>query len=248
MEKAELEGRVALVTGAGKGLGQAIAQALAGQGASVACQDVTPVNVEETVRRIRSQGGVARDYIFALTKKMPVQALIEQVVSDWGSLDILVNNFRVKPRADLLKMDEWDWHQALDVNLGGAFLSMQSAARVMQDLGGGVIVNLAALPGGDSVEAGFSAYYASMAGIIELTRQVGRELQAAGIRVNAVASRGVDDISATPGSMEGFPGRDDSIELDLQSRIVAAALDLCLPGRTHPTGEVIVVEAVEGEG
>ncbi len=189
MLTAQLDGRVALVTGAGRGIGRAIAEALAEGGASVACQDTTPINLDETVARISAKGGRARDYIFDLAKKMPVQAMIEQVIADWGSLDILVNNLRVKPRIPVLKMDEWDWHRTIDINLGGPFFTMQSAGRVMQDLGGGVIINIAALPGIEAAEAGLAAYHASMGGLIELTRTAARELEAHHVRVNAITSR-----------------------------------------------------------
>jgi 3-oxoacyl-[acyl-carrier protein] reductase len=118
--------------------------------------------------------------------KMPVQAMIEQVRADWGSLDILVNNAGVEPHASILEMDEWDWRRTIDVNLSGPFFTIQSAARVMRQQGGGVIVNIASIAGRAHGLRERAAYVASKTGLIGLTREAARELAACNIRVNAV--------------------------------------------------------------
>jgi NAD(P)-dependent dehydrogenase (short-subunit alcohol dehydrogenase family) len=183
----EFQNKVVLVTGAGRGTGRAIAAGFAAQGAIVAANDLTPINLDETVEQITHNGGRARDYVFDVAKKMPVQAMIEQIRADWGGLDILINNAGVEPRATLLKMDEWDWRRTIDVNLTGAFFTMQSAGRVMREQGhGGAIVNIASSGVRAHNLKDHSAYLASKTGLIGLTREAARELADYHIRVNAV--------------------------------------------------------------
>ncbi|HEX9028434.1 MAG TPA: SDR family NAD(P)-dependent oxidoreductase, partial [Anaerolineales bacterium] len=129
----EFADQVVLVTGAGRGIGRAIAEGFAAQGAILALDDVSPVNLDETLRRIRASGGKAQDYVFDVAKKMPVQGMIETILQDWGRIDILINNAGVEPHASILEMDEWDWHRTLDVNLSGPFFTMQSAGRLMRE-------------------------------------------------------------------------------------------------------------------
>ena len=112
---AHLEGKVVLVTGAGRGVGRVVAQGFARRGAIVAANDITPVNLDGTIADIQAEGGRARDYIYDVAKSMPVRALVNQVVVDWGRIDVLVNCARVEPHAPVLGMDEWDWQRTLDV-------------------------------------------------------------------------------------------------------------------------------------
>jgi gluconate 5-dehydrogenase len=182
----EFQDKVVLVTGAGRGIGRAIAEAFAAQGARVAANDVSPVNLDETVSRITAAGGSCKDFVFDVAGKMPVQAMIEQIREVWERIDILVNNAGVEPHATILEIDEWDWRRTLDVNLSGPFFTMQSVGRVMRDQGGGVIVNIASIAGRAHGLKDRSAYVASKMGLIGLTREAARELAAYNIRVNAV--------------------------------------------------------------
>ena len=182
----EFQDKVVLVTGAGRGIGRAIAEAFAAQGARVAANDVSPVNLDETVSRITAAGGSCKDFVFDVAGKMPVQAMIEQIREVWERIDILVNNAGVEPHASILEIDEWDWRRTLDVNLSGPFFTMQSVGRVMRDQGGGVIVNIASIAGRAHGLKDRSAYVASKMGLIGLTREAARELAAYNIRVNAV--------------------------------------------------------------
>ncbi len=181
----KFENKVVLITGAGKGSGRALVEAFAEHGAIIAANDISPINVEEVVERIISRGGKAKAYVEDIAKKVGVQAVVNSVEDDFGRIDILVNHAAVEPHGPLLKMDEWDWHRTLDVNLTGAFLMTQSVGRVMAGKGGGVILNLVTGAGeGGEKEAG--AYFTSKAGLAELSIQADRELSPHGVRVFAV--------------------------------------------------------------
>lgn len=179
-----LSGKVVLITGAGKGSGRALARALAERGAIVAANDISPVNVEEVVDEILAQGGHAKAYVEDVAKKLGAQNLIKQVEDEFGRLDVLVNHASVRPHDALLDMDEWDWHRTLDVNLTGAFLMTQSAGRVMQSQGSGVIINLVTLS--QESAGNEAAFAASMQGLAGFTSQAARELSPYGIRVHLV--------------------------------------------------------------
>ena len=193
MEKQKFKEKVVLITGAGKGAGRRLTTAFAELGASVAANDISPINVEELVQEINAGGGNARAYIDDVAKKVGVQALVKQVEDDFGRINILVNHAAVEPRSALLDMDEWDWHRTLDVNLTGAFLVTQSVGRMMRAQGGGVIVNLIAADAGVT-EAGRdesplrAVFLASMAGLEAFSQQAARELAPYGVRVHAVKS------------------------------------------------------------
>jgi NAD(P)-dependent dehydrogenase (short-subunit alcohol dehydrogenase family) len=160
------EDKVVLVTGAGKGTGRLVAEACAAQGAQVAANDISPVNLDETVAHIMASGGHAKAYVEDIAKKMPVQALLNSVLDDFGRIDILVNCAEVEPQKSVLEMDEWDWQRTQDVNLNGAFLLTQSTGRIMKEKGGGVIVHVGQRAKGPEKRA---AYFTSKAGLAALS-------------------------------------------------------------------------------
>lgn len=182
----EFQGKVVLVTGAGRGIGRSIAAAFSAQGARVAANDITPVNLDETIQYITGNGGEAQAFVADISKKMPVQSMIEAILDEWGRIDILINNAGVEPHSSLLDMDEWDWRRTIDVNLSGPFFTIQSVGRVMREQGGGVIVNISSIAGRAHGLKDRCAYVASKMGLIGLTREAARELSAYNIRVNAV--------------------------------------------------------------
>lgn len=186
----KLKGKIVLITGAGKGSGRILAQALAIRGAMVAANDISPINVEEVVNQIVTTGGRAKAYIDDVAKKVGAQNIVNQVEDDFGRIDILINHAAVQPHVPLLDMDEWDWHRVLDVNLTGAFLMTQSVGRLMRVQGSGVIINLITRPTYDGNNE--AAFIASMNGLDAFTHQAAHELSPYGIHVYAV-----DDLKET---------------------------------------------------
>ena len=177
----KLKEKVVLITGAGKGSGSILAQALAEQGAVVAANDISPINVEQVVNQILTKGGRAKAYIDDVAKKVGVQNIVKQVEDDFGRIDILINHAAVEPHLPLLDMDEWEWHRVLDVNLTGAFLMTQSVGRLMRVQGSGVIISL--ITESTHQGRGESAFRASMRGLEALTHQAAGELKPYGIDV-----------------------------------------------------------------
>lgn len=227
MSELRFDGQVVLITGAGRGLGRALAMAFAQAGAKVAANDISPVNLDDTLENMISAGGEAESFVADMAKKMPVQMMIEEIRTRFGRIDILINNAGVAPRAALIEMDEWDWDRTQAVNLKGPFLAMQSVSRVMVDQGqGGAIVNVAAAMAEAEDLKELSAFAASKAGLRELTRVAATELQAHNIRVNTICPG--YKVPALPPS---FP-----------NRAVDLILHLCSPQAGATTGKIFEVE------
>jgi NAD(P)-dependent dehydrogenase (short-subunit alcohol dehydrogenase family) len=183
-----LTGKVVLITGAGKGVGRRLAEALAARGATLAVNDLTPINLDETVARIAAAGGQVQPYLADIAKKLPVQGLLNRVLDDFSRLDVLVNCAQVEPRKSVYEMDEWDWQRTLDVNLTGAFLLTQSAGRIMKEKGGGTIVHLGVRPGGPGPDEGRAAYLAAKAGLEALVKAAANEFAQFGVCVYHVVT------------------------------------------------------------
>jgi len=178
--------KVVLITGAARGLGQELAVAFSSLGASVAANDINPISLDETVALIHQAGGKARPYVFDVAKRMPIEAMVDQVLENYGRIDVLVNHASVAPDTTLLEMDEWEFHRTLDVNLGGTFFAMQQVGRVMRQQGAGKIVNLICTAGGKDFHKGHAAHLASQVGLIGLTQAAASEFSSYHIQVNAV--------------------------------------------------------------
>jgi NAD(P)-dependent dehydrogenase (short-subunit alcohol dehydrogenase family) len=243
----EFEGKVVLVTGAGRGIGRAIAEAFAARGARVAANDITPVNLDETVRRITATGGTCKGYVFDVAAKMPVQAMIEEIRDAWQRIDILVNNAGVEPHTSILELDEWDWRRTLDVNLSGPFFTTQSVGRVMREQGGGIIVNIASIAGRAHGLKDRAAYVASKMGLVGFTREAAREFAAYNIRVNAVCP-GVIETEMTAALRQNETMMQKWLEDIPQGRlgsvddVVGLVLFLCTPEAAYITGQAIHVD------
>lgn len=184
MNPFDLSRRVAVVTGANTGIGQAIAVALAEAGADVACVGRTPA--EETVARIREAGRRAEIVSADLSTIEPVQRIVDETIGKFGRLDILVNNAGIIRRADAVDFSEEDWDAVVDTNLKSVFFLCQAAGRHMIKAGGGRIINIASMltfQGGIRVPS----YTASKSGIGGLTKLLANEWAKHGITVNAIA-------------------------------------------------------------
>jgi 3-oxoacyl-[acyl-carrier protein] reductase len=223
---------VVLITGAGRGLGRAIALAFGQGGARLAINDLTPVNLDETERQLLKLGAKCLSITCDVSRKTQVQGMLESVLDHYDRLDILVNNAAVEPSSPMMTMDEWDWDRTLAVNLKGPFLTMQSAARVMQDLGGGMIVNLGASGLRGEHLARRPAYAASKKGLMVLTRAAAIEFAPYNIRVNMVSPGriGSDTVESEREAV------DPSI---VYTGIADAVLYLCSERAKFITGEVI---------
>ncbi|MBI5567980.1 MAG: SDR family oxidoreductase [Chloroflexi bacterium] len=178
--------KVVLVTGAGRGIGKAIALAFAREGAKVAVNDINPDSCEATTNDIKALDGEAAAFHADVSNKMAVQAMLIDLEDRWGRVDVLINNAGVEPHKPIVQLDEWDWDRTIDVNLKGAFICSQSAGRMMIKQGGGVIVNIASIAGRAAGLRDRSAYVASKTGLIGFTKECAREFAAHQIRVNAV--------------------------------------------------------------
>jgi 3-oxoacyl-[acyl-carrier protein] reductase len=184
----DLAGRVAVVTGASRGIGRAVAIALAAEGANVVVTyQSNHAKAAETVEAIMRAGGQARAMPFDVTDVAAVEAAMRQILADMGAIHILVNNAGVAVNTLTLGARDTDFRRAVDVNLGGTFHCTRAALRsLMRATGGGRIVNLTSIVGEVGV-AGQGPYAAAKAGIIGLTKSWAREYASRGLTVNAVS-------------------------------------------------------------
>lgn len=182
----ELEGKVALVTGAGRGIGFAIAEALGRYGVKVGVNDLRPADAETAVAALRRAGIRAIPLAGDVTSASNTNMIVEQIEMQFGHLDILINNAGVlRPtRAEAILDDEWDL--VINGNLKSTFLCCRSAIPALRRSGGGSIVNMSSSAGKSVSTIGGAHYTAAKAGVLGLTRHLARELAAEKIRVNAV--------------------------------------------------------------
>lgn len=238
-----LSGQVALVTGASRGIGAAIALQLARRGARVACVATTAERAQETAARCSELTEGARAFGCDVADGKAVATLVDQVVKELGGLDVLVNNAGITRDQLLLRMSEEDFERVVDVNLKGTFNFMKSAARTLMKSKGRV-VNITSVVGLTG-NAGQANYAASKAGVVGLTMSVAKELAGRGVCINAIApgyiatdmTAAIDE-KAAAALRESIPlGRIGNPE------DIALAVDfLCGPGGSYVTGQTLVVD------
>lgn len=188
----DFKGKIALVTGAARGIGRAIALELARGGASLALNDVNEAAAAECIDLCQKAGSPkAKFYKFDVADSAACDGAVESVVSEFGGLHILVNNAGISLDALLMRFKDEDWKKTLDINLTGAFNLMRAATRPLIKAKGGAIVNIASVVG-EMGNSGQAAYSASKGALIALTKTVARELASRNVRVNAVAPGFID--------------------------------------------------------
>ena len=180
-----LEGRVALVTGAGSGIGEATARRFAREGATVVVNDVDIEVARPVATELQRSGARALSVAADVTRRAEVEAMVNHVVAEFGRLDVLVNNAGINRDAMSHKMTEEQWDQVLAVNLKGTFLCAQAALTRMREHGWGRVINTSSI--GSLGNIGQANYAASKAGVIGLTRTLALEYAKFGITVNCVA-------------------------------------------------------------
>jgi 3-oxoacyl-[acyl-carrier protein] reductase len=239
-----LTDKVALVTGASRGLGKAIALALAAEGAAIAAVARSEEALKETLEAIRASGGTAEPYALDVADEAAVEATVEKITARFGHIDVLVNNAGVTRDGLLMRMKSEDWDAVIDTNLKGAFHLTKPVGRLMVKQRAGRIVNISSVIGLMG-NAGQANYAASKAGLIGFSKSVAREFASRGITCNVVC----------PGFIETdmTKGLGDDLRKKLLERIPLQRLGqpedvagvvafLCSPAANYITGQILTVD------
>ena len=239
----QLQGKVALVTGASRGIGRAIAERLAARGAAVACIATSAANAEATAEACRARGVEARAYGVDVSDTAAVGANVKQVQADLGGLDILVNNAGITRDQILMRMSEEDFDAVVGVNLKGTWNYVQAATRPLMKAAGR-IVNISSVVGVTG-NAGQVNYAASKAGVFGLTRSVAKELSGRSVTCNAIAP-GFIETDMTAAIDEAAADKlTDSIPLGRigKAEEIAAAVDFLVgPEGAYVTGQTLIID------
>lgn len=235
------EGKTAVITGSGRGIGLAIAQGLYQQGANVVISDLDQALVDEVAKKMGERAiGIACN----VTKSDQVNQLLDGANQKFGAVDIVVNNAGITKDALMIRMDEKDWELVLDINLKGAFLITKAAAKIMMKQRHGRIVNISSIVGLTG-NAGQTNYSASKAGLIGLTKSAAKELAARGVTVNAVAPGFIDTEmtkNLPEAARQAFITQVLLRRLGQPEDVAAAVIFLASDEASYITGQVLAVD------
>jgi sorbose reductase len=237
-----LDGKAALVTGAGRGLGRAFALGLAEAGADVAVTDIDPVTAGRTAAEVRGLGKQSLAIRADASSVADASAMVAQVLTAWGKLDIAVNNAGISlPITDALAITEEQWDRQMDVNLRGTFFCAQAEARAMIPRASGRIVNIASICGSIVWPEPQAVYSASKAGLIHLTRCLAAEWAPHGIRVNCVSPGVTRTPELFPQVIPVFLRKAPAGRIAETDDIVGAVVYLCCGASDFLVGHDLVV-------
>ena len=240
----QLANQIAVITGAGRGIGRAIALKFAAEGADIVCVSRTAENSDKVANEVRSLGRKAWSHALDVSNAAAVSAAAVKILSEAGRVDILVNNAGVTRDGLLVRMSEEDWDVVLDTNLKGAFALTKALTRTFLKQRSGRIINVASVIGLIG-NAGQCNYAASKAALIGFTKSVARELASRGITVNALAPGLIETDMTAVLSDEMRTDLLKSIPLNSFGQpedIAAAALFLASAGARYVTGQVLTVD------
>jgi NAD(P)-dependent dehydrogenase (short-subunit alcohol dehydrogenase family) len=243
----KLKDKVAIITGAGRGIGKAMAVGLSKEGASVVVCDIVLENAGKTAGEIVKAGGRAIPVGVDVTRETQVEDMVRTVLKRWKKIDILVNNAGIYPRAEVLQMTENIWDRTIDVNLKGTFLCSKHAARSMVENRQGKIVNTTSGVGRRGQKGG-AHYAASKAGIVAFTQSLAMEMAPHNIQVNALAP-GLTDTELSKGAQT--QAEIEKIVAGLPNKAIGKPEEAVLPllflvgdGSDHITGQVIYMRTI----
>ena len=245
----DLKNKVAIITGARRGMGRTHALALAGAGAKVVVSDISLEDCAKVVKEIEKQGGEAIAIQCDISVKKEVDEMVEQTIKKWGKIDVLVNNAGILQFVPFLEMTEKDWDKIMDVNLKGYFLCTQACAKEMAKQKSGVIVNIASVAMGQQ-GVGFPNivhYCASKGGIAGMTEALALELAPYNIRINLIApgmidTPMIDSMKQDPKAMQATLQRVPMKRAGKPEEISNLVLFLASDGSSYMTGSAIVVD------
>ncbi len=243
----DLTGQVALVTGGAGGLGRPIAVGLAAAGATVAVADLKLDQADAVLAEIAATGQRGLALALDVTQAASVQAAVDQLLADFGRIDILVNCHGLTKRVASVDFLEADWDRIIDVNLKGAFLCCQRVGRVMLQQGRGSIINFASIGGLVGLPTSV-AYCASKGGVVQLTRTLGVEWAPFGVRVNAIAPSSFNTpmvrnvLDAEPEYRNRVVSKIPIGRVAEPNEIVGSVLYLASPASSMVTGTILSVD------